>query len=296
MERTTTWENIGVKASMNDFDTLIREADLDYTTVARDMYAVDGDLKIKVPDKKIIMREDTNEIFGITSDRYQICQNRDAFDFVRYIDNINLLKAGQVGGSVYMIGELPEVSILGDCIKPHLIFQNSHDGSSSIKSTICMLRIVCQNQFVSSFKDSPATVRISHVGNIDEKLIIARNTLSSVNHYIRNFEDTAEDLAKAKLTPIRFNKIIEKFFATDESYSDKRNQRIEEDKERFLIALNADDNANFVKTKWGVVNAYSDFITHSEPSRKSENWEEIKFMWYLNPSIMYNFIEFVKAA
>ena len=48
MERTTTWENIGVKASTNDFDTLIREADLDYTTVARDMYAVDGDVWVVV--------------------------------------------------------------------------------------------------------------------------------------------------------------------------------------------------------------------------------------------------------
>lgn len=296
MTRTTMWENIGVKASTNDFDILMKEADLDYTAVSRELYAGPTESPILIPDRKVIVREDTNQVFGIISDRYQICQNKDALDFVKYIDDIELLKAGQIGGTVYMIAQLPEVNILDDSIRPHLIFQNSHDGSSSIKATICMLRIVCQNQFVSTFKDSPATIKISHLGDISEKLVIARDTLSSVNNYVRNFEDTAGELVKAKLTPIRFNKIIEKFFATSAEYSDRRNQRIEEDRELFISALNADDNANFVKTKWGAVNAFSDFITHYEPSRKSEGWQENRFMWYLNPAVMDQFIEFVKAA
>lgn len=297
MERTTMWESIGVKSSINDFDTLMKEADLDYTAVAKDMYAgAPGDSQILIPDRKVIVREDTSQVFGIVSDRYQICQNKDALDFVKYIDDINLIKAGQIGATVYMIGHLPEVNILGDSIKPHLIFQNSHDGSSSIKATICMLRIVCQNQFVTSFKESPATIKVSHLGNMDEKLLIARDTLRSVNNYVKNFEDTANEFARAKLTPIRFNKIIEKFFATSEENSDRRNQKILEERELYLQALKADDNANFVNTKWGAVNAFADFITHSEPSRKTDGWQENRFLWYLNPSVMNTFIEFVKAA
>lgn len=297
MERTTMWENIGVKASTNDFDTLMKEADLDYVAVSKDMYAgAPNENPILVPDRKIIVREDTNQVFGIVSDRYQICQNKDALDFVKYIDDINLIKAGQIGATVYMIAQLPEVKILDDSIKPHLIFQNSHDGSSSIKTTICMLRMVCQNQFVTSFKESPATIKISHLGNLDEKLVVARETLSSVNSYVRNFEDTAGELARTKITPVEFNKIVEKFFSTSEEFSDRKNKRIEEERDQFLQALNADDNANFVKTKWGMVNAFADFTTHYEPTRKSEGWQENRFLWYLNPSVMDNFIEFVKAA
>lgn len=296
MTRTTTWENIGINASINDFDTLMKEADLDYVAESRDLYAGPTESPIIIPDRKVILRADTNQVFGIVSDRYQICQNRDALDFVKYIDDIELIKAGQIGATVYMIAQLPEIKVLDDSIRPHLIFQNSHDGSSSIKTTICMLRMVCQNQFVSSFRDSPATIKISHLGDVDEKLLVARNTLSSVNNYVRNFEDTAGELVGSKVTPTMFNKIVDKFFHTDEEYSNRRNQRIEEDRERFIQALNADDNANFVKTKWGMVNAYSDFITHQEPSRKSEGWQENRFMWYLNPSVMDRFIEFVKAA
>jgi len=298
MERETTWSRIGTIAEENDFNSLLKAADLDYEAVARDLY-VDDDHgnKLLVPGRKMIVREDTNQMFGIVSDRYQICQNRDALDFVQYIDGIELMKAGSVyDGTVYMIGQLPEVTILDDAIRPNLIFSNSHDGSSSIKATICMLRLVCQNQFVAAFKDSPATMKISHLGNMEEKLAVAKETMLQVFNYLVNFKAEATELATAKLTPTKFNKILERFFATNEENSDFRNQRIEEERDMFMRAYKAEDNQNFVKTKWGLVNAYSDFITHAEPLRKRSNWEEYKFFNSLNPATMTEFIDFVKAA
>lgn len=295
--RETMWESIGVEASVNDFDVAMREADLDYNVVAKDLeFKSSTGESVVLPDKKLLVREDTDEVFGIVSDRYKICQNKEALDFVRYIDDIELVKAGSYNGLVYLIAKLPEVTILGDTISPHLIFQNSHDGSSSIRSTICMLRLICQNQFITSFKNSPATVKVSHIGDMDGKLIVARDTLKQVNEYIRSFDQEANDLAKVKLTPIRFNKVLEKFFATSEEYSDKQNERILQDKERFLTAFNTDDNQNFIKTKWGLVNAYSDYLTHYEPIRKTDNWKDTRFIYGISPTPMDNFINFVKAV
>lgn len=299
MMRETTWNNLGVKASSNDLDVLLKEADLDYTAVARDLYVDSGfgGNKILVPEKKMIVREDTNQMFGIVSDRYQICQNRDALDFVRYIDDIELQKAGTTSsGYVYLIGKLPEVNILGDTIRPNLIFQNSHDGSTSIRTTICMLRMVCQNQFVSAFRDSPATIRISHLGNVDEKLLVAKDTLVRVHDYIKTYEAEATDLATQRISPKTFNEIVSKFFTISDENSDRRNEKIERDREIFLKAYNEDDNQNFKGTRWGVINAYSDYLTHYEPLRRTENWEEQRFNWSLNPKYMQEFVECVKAA
>lgn len=297
MTRTTMWENIGVKASKNDFDTLIKEADLDYTAVAKDMYIEHEGSQLLIPGKKQIIREDTGDFFGIVSDRYQICQNRDAFEFVKYIDDLELLKAGSTrNGGVYMIAQLPEITVLNDSIRPHLIFQNSHDGSSSIRATICMLRLVCQNQFITSFKESPATIKVHHSGDLSEKLLVARDTLAQVNQYVKTFDAEANDMAIQKVTPAVFNKIIGTFFEQKAEYSDRQNQRIEENRETFLQAYNSYDNQNFKGTKWGIVNAFADYNTHQEPSRKTANWEENTFVWGISPAVMDAFIRVVKAA
>ena len=295
--RTSTWINLGVNASTNDFDKLMQESGLDYNVVARDMKVEHAGKEIIIPGRKMIMREDTEDMFGIVSDRYQICQNRDALDFVKHINDLELIKAGSTSsGYVYMIGQLPEMSVLGDTIRPHLIFQNSHDGSASVRATICMLRLVCQNQFVGTFANSPATVSVSHYGNVDEKLTIAKDTMVSTYEYIKNYEATATALATQKVTPKLFNQILENFFKIKEDYSERKIIKIENDRDLFLKAYEADDNGNFRGTKWGMVNAYSDYLTHYEPSRKSAAWEEKRFMWNLNPAYMDQFIEALNVA
>lgn len=296
MARISTWENIGTKVDGGRYMDLLQAADLDYDVVAEDLYVNHENTQILVPNKKAVLRADTKEVFGVVSDRYQLCQNREALDFVDYLDDVTLLSAGANGGMVWMIGKLPEVNVLGDSIEPHLIFQNSHDGSCSIKTTICMLRIVCQNQFVSSFKDSPATINIRHQGDLDEKLLVARQTMQGVYDYVKNYDAVANELAIKKVTPKKFNQIVEGFFKIPEEVSDRTKNFILDRRENFIAAYNADDNQNFKGTKWGIINAYSDLITHEEYARKTPKWETNRFLNSLSPSTMNEFMHMVEAA
>lgn len=296
MSRISTWENIGTKSNGGHYMDLLKEADLDYDVIAENVVVNHEGSQILVPNKKAILRADTKEIFGIVSDRYQLCQNREALDFVDYLDDVTLLNAGSSGGMIWMIGKLPEVKVLGDSIEPHLIFQNSHDGSCSIKTTICMLRIICQNQFVSSFKDSPATINIRHQGDLDEKLLVARQTMQGVYDYVKNYDAVANELAVKKVTPKKFNEIVEGFFKIPEDVSDRTKNYILERRENFVAAYNADDNQNFKGTKWGVINAYSDLITHEDYVRKTPKWETNRFLNSLSPSTMNEFMSVVEAA
>lgn len=296
MNRVSTWESVGFKSETNNVRDLLKSADLDYDAVTEDLFVEHEGVKIQVPNKKVVLREDTKEIFGIVSDRYQLCQNRDALDFIEYLDGVDLVKAGSVGGLTWMIGKLPEVNVLGDSISPHLIFQNSHDGSCSIKTTICMLRIVCQNQFISSFKDSPATISIRHQGDMDQKLIVARETMQGVYDYVKNYNEVAGALAVKKVTPKKFNEIVEGFFKIPEDSSDRTRNFIIERREKFHEAYNADDNQNFKGSQWGLINAYSDLITHEEYARKTTNWETSRFINSLSPVTMNEFMKFIGAA
>lgn len=296
MTRMTTWSNVGTEAESNDFISLLRKSDLDYNTVTEDLFIEHDGVKIQVPNKKVVLREDTKEIFGIVSDRYQLCQNRDALDFVEHLDGLTLMRAGQSGGLVWMIGKLPEITVLGDTITPHLIFQNSHDGSCSIKTTICMLRMVCQNQFVSSFRESPATINIRHQGDLEEKLLVAGQTMQGVYDYVKNYDEAAQRMAVKKVTPKKFNEIVEGFFKIPEEASGRTKNFILERRDKFREAYNVDDNQNFKGTQWGLVNAYSDLITHEDYARKTSNWEVNRFINSLSPTTMGEFMKFIKAA
>ena len=57
----------------------------------------------------------------------------------------------------------------------------------------------------------------------------------------------------------------------------KRN-RLETARAAFVRAHNADDNSNFRGTAWGLINAYTDFITHQVPQGKTETRFEGKFV------------------
>lgn len=297
MTRTSTWENLGKEVLSSDYQEILEKADLDYTVAARDLYVDAGNgSSILVPDKKMIVREDNNQLFGIVSSRYQICQNREAFAFVDYLNGVSFLKAGASGGMVWIIGKLDEVNVLGDKIAPHLIFQNSHDGSSSIRTTICMLRIVCQNQFVSTFRESPATINIRHAGDVEEKLLVARETMQGVYDYVKSYDSLANNLVKEKVTSQRFDKLVEEYFKIDVESTDRVKNFVLDRREKFYEAYNADDNQNFKGTKWGVINAFSDLITHEEAARKTATWENNRFLNSLSPSTMNEFLRLVEAA
>ena len=301
MNRQSAWESstLGTVATSNNYVELLQKADLDYTAIETPAYAEYNGQSLLIPNKKAILREDTGEVLGLVSNKYQLCQNRDALSFVNYIDGIELIKAGSFGmsgGGIYMIGQLPSVEVLGDTITPHLIFQNSHDGTASIKATICMLRIVCKNQFVSSFRDSPATVTISHRGELESKLIQANNTLSSVYEYVKHYDAFANDQVTQHVDSAMFNRIVEKYFAIPEDASDRTITNIVDCRNMFTLAYDADDNQNFKGTKWGVINAFSDYLTHKDPLKKGKNWEANKLFNTINPTYIDQFRRIVDAA
>ena len=77
---------------------------------------------------------------------------------------------------------------------------------------------------------------------------------------------------------------------------DFQKERMEESRTLFNKALNSNDNQNFKNSVWGMINAYSDYITHREPVRRTETGTENRFMSVtFDPSLMQNFIKIVQS-
>lgn len=276
--RTSTFANIGTDISeCKTSREVLAAAGLDYNVVKRNiLYKADDGSIVEYPDKVLTMNETTGKIYNTVSKNYEVCQNRDAFSLIDYIgqdDDVGFqyVKAGETkSGLIYIIAKIRDVNLLGDTVTPYIIFQNSHDGLNSVKATISPLRIVCQNQFNLSFRESPNTVRIIHSAQMESRIMAAREMMRDVAQYMETFEGTAEELATKRISRDRVIQIFNEVFKYNpEKMSMRQINNFDTARNEFLSCYSCDDNQNFVGTAWGVMNGAADYLTHHRSNRKT---------------------------
>ena len=284
--RSTSWSNIGKDVTRcRDLNHVLTASGLDYEVTKKPVFAQTGGDKTtfkSIPNRFVTTRSNDGHMYDVVSDKFQIVQNRDAFDFVNYMgDDLTFEKAGETAnGMVYIIGKLPQVNILGDTFTPHVIFRNGFSGKVKITAAICPLRVVCQNQFNFAFKNTQNAVTIRHVGNAEAKLQDAREVLKLSADYMAEINAMANQYVGVKLTHDQLEKVVDQMFPTAniESMNSFKRHQLEAARTAFVNAYNADDNGNFRGTAWGLINAYTDYVTHKVPMGKSETKEEGKFI------------------
>lgn len=267
--RKATWDVIGsdVSSCKNDLDAILKESNLDYEVEYRDISVagIDG-----ANDRfRAIVRKSDNHVYNIAKRSYTICQNKDAFSVINEMkDEVKIVRAGETpSGMIYMIGEMPEVNILGDKFTPNLIFQNSHTADFALKSAIVPLRIACTNQFSMSFSECRNTQTIKHTSSVNNQIAAANETLAKAYDYMKVFANKAEMFAANK---VNVNTVIEKLFPITEDMADIRRNRVQELRDKFMAIYNNEDNQNFKGTAWGIINAATDYYTHKQVKAGSE--------------------------
>ena len=297
MERRSTWWNIGTHLNTTDVQEALTLSGLDYTVNVQPAYAKIGEDYVKVPGKSTIVRDD-GHIYNILSGNYTPIQNKDAFDFVQYInDDIRFVKAGETySGLIYLIGEIANLNILGDEFKIYTIFQNAHNGAYSLAMSICPLRIVCENQFNLALKESNSSFRIKHTKNIESKTKVAAQALNSISHYIELFQKEAEEFAGQKLSERQITQFLDHMFPINEDMRPSTIEQVENEKKKFIKAYNADDNQNFKGSAWGLINGLTDYITHQGYKRKVENADDKSFIkTVIIPDSLNKQLDFIRA-
>lgn len=257
---------------------VLEASGLNYEVEKRPVFMEGG---IQIPNRFVTVRKSDGHPYDVVSDKFEIVQNAEAFDFVNYMgSDLQFEKAGETqSGMVYIIARLPEVSVLGDNFTPHVIFRNGFSGKVKITAAICPLRIVCQNQFNVAFREASNTVTVRHVQNAERKLEEAREVLRVSADYMDRFNFEAERLAKIKLNKSQVEMIFDNLFpVAGEDTNPFRRKTMTDARNAFIAAYDAEDNRNFKGTAWGMVNAYTDYITHKEAAGKTATKEEGKFM------------------
>ena len=262
--RTATWTNIGSdirKAST--VQEALELSDLNYTVEKVPVYLDNG---LQVPGAFCTKREDSDITYGVVGSQFEIVQNIEGFDFINNMvpEGLKFLKAGENKKFIYIIAQLPSIDVLGDEVAPHIIFQNSHSGSTTLKATIAPLRIVCENQFNITFKKANNKISLRHTKSIKGRLHTAQEVLIQSSEYLSEFQKSALLMAQKKVSKSQVDDLMDKIFYIKEEFTPTQVRRVEEKRDRFLKAYQAEDNQNFIGTQWGLVNAYTDFVTHKE--------------------------------
>lgn len=277
LPRIASWANIGTTLDSTAVDDALTKAKLNYEVMKEPLFLADGS---RIPEMVATTYElnGTKHILGTVGERYEVVQNRDGFGFVDYIsDGLKFVKGGMTHtGMIYLIAELPEVDILGDMFKPYVIFRNSFNGKYQLSAAITPLRIVCQNQFNFAFNHVANTINIRHSARVNERMEDAKLVLKGVANYMGKLNEIAKQFAGIKLTASETALALNMMFPTPENADLRTKQVVASQKQSFVDMLNANDNQNHKASAWGLVNAYTDYITHT--SIRKGRYDDSQFM------------------
>ena len=90
--RTSTFATIGTDiSSCKSSEEVLNAAGLNYDVVKKGIKYLgsDGTTYLDYPDKVLTVNSSNGHVFGTVSRNYEICQNRDAFNFIDYIGRDN---------------------------------------------------------------------------------------------------------------------------------------------------------------------------------------------------------------
>ena len=271
--REAPWHELGtVVKDAKDSATAVQLAGLDWEVHQAPVRYFDGTQERVVDSLKVNYRADTGEPLGIVTNTYTVVQNRTVFEFTERLLGEGLqyesLGTIQDGRSVWLQASLPGTEILGDTFRPNLLFTNGHDGQSAVRVYVTPIRVACTNVFNIAIRGAFQKWHLPHVRTVREKMINAKLVFARVDDYMDDLNWRADSLASAKLGQNDIRRFIEKMFPAEDTI--RKNNRVKREIERFRDCYFMNDLENFKGTKWGLLLAASDYVTHKPVRTKRE--------------------------
>ena len=137
------------------------------------------------------------------------------------------------------------------------------------------IRVVCNNTLNVALQTAKRTWSTKHMGDMEYKMMEAKETLGLANEYMKKLDEQADIFANTKISDDEIEKVLNDLFPVDyQKDSERKINNVKELKDNFYICYMMPDIAKFRNTQWGVINAMSDMVTHMNPVRKSDTYRE----------------------
>lgn len=280
-ERVTAWHASGLLVRGHEpltiEDVFTRVPEISSPVVRHDV-VVNGD---KAPGWFANVREFDNKVLGIVGGRYRIVQNRDAFDFGTdiieqsgaVIDSVGVVNDGSIVWFALNLNH--EVQIAGmdtEKLSTYLLISNGHDGKHAISASVVTLRLSCNNQLAWAIRDARRKYTVRHTSGLDGRLLEARKALGVSFRYTDTIAEIGERLIQQTITDGQIDEWLTKVMPIPEDPTDRQITLVENKRAAVRSTLNtAPDLADIKDTRWGFLQAVSDWENHQSRIRVTQS-------------------------
>ena len=223
---TPAWHGLGtvIPGGTADIDRVLELAGIDYEVDLRPvLFQPEPGTGAQVLDDQFVtVRGDTGAGLGCVGKRYEVIQNRHAFEFLQdLVDSYDVVweSAGALreGRKVFVSMRLPDtVTITADGVSdeivPFIVAINSHDGSSLFQVVVTPWRPVCGNTERFAVRDAHTRWGVRHTRNARDRIEAARRTLGLSINYYQRFATEQQALARTDLAIAEFRHLCDELW------------------------------------------------------------------------------------
>jgi phage/plasmid-like protein (TIGR03299 family) len=268
------WHGLGTKLDEPaTAEEAIVAAGLNYDVELTSVTTSDG---IPVPQRKAVVRNDTDDVIGVVGNNYVPIQNRQCFGFLDAVVSEGRLKyhtAGALGRGerVWMLAKLPSqirVKNGDDLVDKFLLLSNTHDGSSALRVFFTPIRVVCQNTLSrAESRGRGQGIAILHRGDLQAKIREAQRVLGLAERF---YDDAATKIDFLARTHLSVEQLESYFAALYPDTADSTNRRAANVRQRLTGLFEngiGQDQPDIRHTAWAAYNAVTEYVDHHRPTR-----------------------------
>lgn len=268
------WHRLGTKLdNPATAEEAIQAAGLGYEVELTRLVTIND---IPVPDRRAVVRQDTNQVLGVVGTSYKPVQNRNCFDFMDAIVNEGAVQyhtAGALGKGerIWMLAKLPDeirVRNSDDITEKYLLLSNSHDGSSSLRVHFTPIRVVCANTLaVAERKSRGQGVSIVHKGDLHTKVEQAREVLGLARKVYEGVEEHIQRLARHYPSLRQLEEFFKLVYPDSPDGESTRTKNVRQELHRLFEEGIGHKMPTIRHTTWTALNAVTEYVDHYRSTR-----------------------------
>ena len=237
----------------------------------------------KVPDRFVVYRTDNHTPMGVVGKKYEILQNREAFNFLD-----SLIAGGAMfetagtyglnGAKSFISISTEKIKVLDDDIQPYIVLTNSFDGTGTVKVSFSPIRVFCSNTLALISKKVKSlhlnSLSVRHTKSMAIAMEQGKEILFQNTQYLETLKSISELLAVTPFSEEAFKKMCEVFYPIDNNQTKKAVTMNTEMLEELFRAYKQDDLGNFSGSAYRAFQAISDFESHKTSQRSTDRENE----------------------
>ena len=231
----------------------------------------------QIKGKRAIIRQDTDEVFGIMSDGYTPIQNRAAFDLIDSVvgsGDATFHTVGSLFGGrrVWMLCKLAGDYKMdnGEKLESFILLDNSHDGTAALRMRLTSVRVVCSNT-LGAATSSRAAFAARHTSGIMGRVNEARDLLGLNAAYMERLIEDANRIAEQAWSHAEMEDMTYRLLDLDDDRAIDRQHGIKAPAASKMLDLFYLGEGNRGETKWDALNAVTEYLDYSAGSRSIDS-------------------------